>query len=170
LLEERATGGTSERIRPGAMGKVLAPGSAGTGRTWYRHENPGALTSRKERIEMATSDFKKALASTRELEITVTGRKSGRKISTPVWFTYEGDVLYLLPVKGSDSQWYKNVVSTPTMDLAAGGREVTVKPKRITDSNGVKEIVEKFRAKYGAADVKKYYSKFDVCLEIVLND
>jgi hypothetical protein len=130
----------------------------------------GSGTSRKERIEMVTSDFKKALNSTRELQITVTGRKSGHKISTPVWFAYEGDALYLLPVKGSDSHWYKNVVRTPTIGLAAGGSKVAVKPKRITDSNKVKEVVEKFRVKYGAADVRKYYSKFDVCLEIGLNE
>jgi hypothetical protein len=80
-----------------------------------------------------------------------------------VWFICEGDTLYLLPVKGSDSQWYKNIVSTPTMDLAARGSKLTVNPKRITDSNKVTEIVSKFRDKYGAADVKKYYSKFD-CL------
>ncbi len=115
---------------------------------------------------MATSVFKTALNSTRELDITVIGRKSGRKISTPVWFINEGDTLYLLPVKGSDSQWYKNVVSTSTIDLAARGSKLTVKPKRITDSNKVKEIVSKFRDKYGAADVKKYYSKFDIALEI----
>jgi hypothetical protein len=28
----------------------------------------------------------------------------------------------------------------------------------------VSSIVEKFRAKYGASDVKKYYSKFDVAV------
>jgi hypothetical protein len=28
----------------------------------------------------------------------------------------------------------------------------------------VSSVIEKFRAKYGAADVKKYYSKFDVAL------
>jgi hypothetical protein len=119
---------------------------------------------------MATADFKKALDTTRELEIAVTGRTSGRRISTPVWFVREGDVLYLLPVKGSESQWYKNVVRTPTMELAARGKKVTVGPKRIADANKVREVVEKFRAKYGAADVKKYYSKFDVCLEIGLKD
>jgi hypothetical protein len=26
----------------------------------------------------------------------------------------------------------------------------------------VSSVIEKFRAKYGASDVKKYYSKFDV--------
>jgi hypothetical protein len=125
-----------------------------------------SIAGRREPIEMGTSVFKRALDSTRELDITVTGRKSGRKITTPVWFICEGGTLYLLPVKGSDSQWYKNVASTPTMDLAAHGSKLTVKPKRITDSNKVTEIVSKFRDKYGAADVKKYYSKFDIALEI----
>jgi len=118
---------------------------------------------------MATSEFKKALASTRELEITVTGRTSGRKISQPVWFVHEGDRLYLLPVKGSDSHWYKNITRTPTMTVAAGGTKLTADPKRITDANTVKQVADKFRVKYGAADVQKYYSKFDVSVEISLN-
>jgi len=120
-------------------------------------------------ILMATSEFKKALASTRELEITVTGRKSGRKMSRPVWFVYEGDRLYLLPVKGADSHWYKNITQTSSMTVAAGGTKLTAEPKRITDAGKVKEVADKFRAKYGAADVKKYYSKLDVSVEIDVN-
>jgi hypothetical protein len=29
----------------------------------------------------------------------------------------------------------------------------------------VKSVIEKFREKYGAGDVKKHYSKFDVAVE-----
>jgi hypothetical protein len=126
------------------------------------------LIRRWKEVPMATSAFKKALASTRELEITVTGRKSGRKISRLVWFVDEADRLYLLPVKGSDSPWYKNITQMPTMTVAAGGTKLTAEPKRITDAGKVKEVADKFRAKYGAADVKQYYSKFDVALEISL--
>jgi hypothetical protein len=32
----------------------------------------------------------------------------------------------------------------------------------------VGEVVEKFRAKYGAGNVKKYYSKIDVAVEVPL--
>jgi hypothetical protein len=32
----------------------------------------------------------------------------------------------------------------------------------ITDVRQVASVIEKFRAKYGTNDVKKYYSKFDV--------
>ena len=49
---------------------------------------------------MAQTDFRTALQGANELEITVTGRKSGRSLSYPVWFALDGDKLYLLPVKG----------------------------------------------------------------------
>jgi hypothetical protein len=35
-------------------------------------------------------------------------RTLGKTISTPVWFVLEGDNLYLLPMQGSDTQWYRN--------------------------------------------------------------
>ena len=38
----------------------------------------------------------------------------------------------------------------------------------ITDAKMVKSMVEKFREKYGAKDVKKYYSKFDVAVRVEL--
>jgi len=44
------------------------------------------------------------LSRSSEITITVTGRKSGRSISIPVWFVFEDDKLYLLPVQGSDTQ------------------------------------------------------------------
>ena len=51
-----------------------------------------------------------SLSRSREITITVTGRKSGRTISIPVWFVWNNSKLYLLPVEGSDTQWYKNVL------------------------------------------------------------
>ena len=38
----------------------------------------------------------------------------------------------------------------------------------ITQPAGVREVVEKFRAKYGADEVAKYYSKFDVAAAVPL--
>ena len=39
-----------------------------------------------------------------------------------------------------------------------------MKAVTITDAKRVQPVVEKFREKYGAGDVKKYYSKFDVAV------
>ena len=113
---------------------------------------------------MGSDSLQDRLSRYRELKITVTGRKSGRAISNPVWFVLEGDKLYLLPVKGSDTQWYKNVLSNPALQIDARGAEAEVKPVPITEAKQVASVVEKFRKKYGADDVKKYYSKFDVAL------
>lgn len=108
--------------------------------------------------------LKDGLSRVREISITVTGRKSGRAISIPVWFALESETLYLLPVQGSDTQWYKNVLKRPSIRISARGAEAEFKAVAITDTAQVSSVVEKFRAKYGAKDVKKYYSKFDVAV------
>ena len=104
------------------------------------------------------------LSRASEINITVTGRKSGRNIVLPIWFVWEGSTLYLLPVKGSDTQWYKNVLKNRTMRIEAGGAEAEVQAGPVIEATQVKSVVEKFRAKYGSGDVKKYYSKFDVAV------
>ena len=106
------------------------------------------------------------LSRSNEISITVTGRKSGRSISIPVWFVFEGGKLFLLPVQGSDTQWYKNVLQNPAIRIAARGAEGEFQAVPITDATGVKSVVEKFRAKYGAGDVKKYYSKLNVAVVV----
>jgi deazaflavin-dependent oxidoreductase (nitroreductase family) len=104
------------------------------------------------------------LSRSSEITISVTGRKSGRTISNPVWFVAEDDKLYLLPVKGSDTQWYKNVLKKLSIRIEAGGAEAELKVAPVADAKQVSSVVEKFRAKYGAGDVQKYYSKFDVAV------
>jgi deazaflavin-dependent oxidoreductase (nitroreductase family) len=109
-------------------------------------------------------DLKDRLSRYREINISVTGRKSGHTISNPVWFVLDEDQLYLLPVKGSDTQWYKNVLKNSSIRVDARGAEAELKAVPITDAKQVSSVVEKFRAKYGAGDVKKYYLKFDVAI------
>ena len=109
-------------------------------------------------------DLKDRLSRYSEIDLSVTGRKSGRTISQPVWFVWDDDKLYLLPVRGSDTQWYKNVLKNPTIRVAARDAEAEFKAVWITDAEQVASVIEKFRAKYGAGDVKKYYSKLDVAV------
>jgi len=105
------------------------------------------------------------LARASEINIGVIGRKSGRAISIPVWFVFEDSTLYLLPVHGSETQWYKNVVKKPSIQIQAGDAEGELTAiTSVTDAGKVSSVVEKFRAKYGAGNVKKYYSNFDVAI------
>lgn len=104
------------------------------------------------------------LSRVREIRITVIGRNSGRAISIPVWFALEGDTLYLLPVHGSDTQWYKNVLKNPSLRVDARGAEAEINVVPVTDPARVSSVVEKFRARYGDDDMKRYYSKLDVAV------
>ena len=54
---------------------------------------------------MKESELKSRLTRYRQIKLSVIGRKSGQTISVPVWFVLEGERLYLLPVRGSDTQW-----------------------------------------------------------------
>jgi hypothetical protein len=65
-------------------------------------------------------------------------------------------------VRGSDTQWYKNMLKNPQFRIDARGVEAKLGTVLIHDANTLQSVIEKFREKYGAKDVKKYYSKFDV--------
>ena len=113
-------------------------------------------------------DLRDRLGRYRQLNLSVIGRKSGKTITKPVWFVAETETLYLLPVHGSDTQWYQNVLKNPQIHINAHGAEAKVKAKPITNPERVKSVIEKFQQKYGAGDVKKYYSKFDVAVEAAI--
>ena len=113
-------------------------------------------------------DVRNALESAKEIEITVTGRRSGRQISNPVWFVREGEKLFLVPVTGSDSDWYKNLRKTPTIRVAAQKAAIDTSATPITDPTRVGTIVAKFRDKYGAGQITAHYPKTDVAVEVPL--
>jgi len=117
---------------------------------------------------MAHDEFTRAVDASREVELTVTGRRSGRPISFPLWFVRDGDYLYLVPVSGSDSSWYRNVLRTPALQLTAGDAQLAASAAPITDSGRVAEIVDMFRAKYGARDVAAYYPKQNAAVQVPL--
>ena len=62
-----------------------------------------------------------------------------------MWFAREGDTLYLVPVRGTDTDWYRNLLKTP-----------------------VEHVLDLFRARYGAGDVAAYYPKQDAAVEVPL--
>jgi len=109
------------------------------------------------------------LSRHRQIKISVIGRKSGHTISIPVWFVFESGKLYLLPVQGSDTQWYKNVLHNPQIRIDARGVGAHFPASPLIAAQAVNAVVEKFREKYGAKDVRKYYSRFDAALEVKLD-
>lgn len=122
----------------------------------------------RDRVSVAMDEFKSALEGTNEVQLTVTGRKSGRESSRPIWFVDDGDRLLLLPISGSHNNWYRNLVKTPEIRLAADEAELSATAKPIEDPAGVADVVEKFGEKYGADRVREYYPSQDAAAEVPL--
>jgi deazaflavin-dependent oxidoreductase (nitroreductase family) len=117
---------------------------------------------------MSASELKSALEGGNEVTLTVTGRKSGREITVPIWFVEDGERLLLLPIHGTDTGWYRNIVKTPEIRLAADGAELRATAKTIEDPAAVEDVVERFGEKYGADRVAEYYPKQDGFVEVPL--
>src|SRR5947208_8673309 len=117
---------------------------------------------------MNSSEIEKSLDSTVELQITVIVRRSGREFSTTVWFVREGKTVFLMPVRGSKNQWYKNVLKSRRIKISSGKVSVELVAKPINDSKRVASVADEFSKKDGLADVKKNYKGFDAALELSL--
>ncbi|WP_052889532.1 nitroreductase family deazaflavin-dependent oxidoreductase [Thermogemmatispora carboxidivorans] len=118
---------------------------------------------------MSQTDLRAALQGRSEIEITVKGRTSGRSYTYPVWFVLEDDVLYLLPVRGTETGWYKNLRQAPTLQVRAGRQALTANVRLIDDQSRVAAITERFREKYGPRQIRAYYPLINVAVEVPLH-
>ena len=75
--------------------------------------------------------FSRALKDRRQISISVIGRRSGRTIKLPVWFVLAEDALWLLPVYGSQTQWYRNLLMSPAITIKAGGEQLTLQARAL---------------------------------------
>jgi deazaflavin-dependent oxidoreductase (nitroreductase family) len=118
---------------------------------------------------MAARAFIDALDQSNEVDLTVVGRRSGRESTRPVWFVRANATVQLVPVYGTDTGWYKNVMATSTVRLAAGGREVEAQAMPVTEAPRIAEIVDAFKAKYGSETFERLYPKPDAAVEVSLD-
>jgi hypothetical protein len=117
---------------------------------------------------MGAEELKGALQDAREVELTVTGRKTGNESTRPIWFVIEGDKILLLPVGGTDSGWYRNVEKTPEIGLTADGAELHAEAQPTKDPATVEHVAAVFGEKYGADKVKEYYPNMNAAVEVPL--
>jgi hypothetical protein len=113
-------------------------------------------------------DLLNKLKRSSEVNITVIGRISERKKSTPVWFVVDGRKVVLVPMKGSDSRWFKDLEKVPQIELNEGKVTIPFKATLVRDSEQVERVLDKFRAKYKSMWSESYYTKRDVCVEVPL--
>ena len=117
---------------------------------------------------MPETDFADGLKKRKEVSITVIGRSSGKQITIPVWFISERNTLWLLPVYGSKTQWYKNLAKNRAITVAAGSAKHELRARLLKNGDSVREVVRQFREKYTPEEVKRWYKGLDVAVEIRL--
>jgi deazaflavin-dependent oxidoreductase (nitroreductase family) len=106
------------------------------------------------------------LKHSNEVTITVTGRKTKKRFSTPVWFVLDEEKVILVPMKGSDNEWYKDLVEEPQIELGVDGITIPFKAKLVRGPAHVEKALDGFRAKYKSMWSESYYTKRDVYVEV----
>jgi len=109
--------------------------------------NPSASLFAQEARTVAKADLEK-VANESTVEITTTGRKSGKAHTKPIWFVYDQGHLYLQSGQEGKSDWYQNLKKNPQMTLKIGTVTFQGKAKFIDDQNETERIHGLYSAKY----------------------
>ena len=113
-------------------------------------------------------EFLNKLKNSSEVDITVTGRRTKKRFSTPVWFVLDGEKIMLLPTHSSHNDWFKNLVRDQRIELSVKGTVVNSKAKLVRDSEEAQRVLDMLRAKYRSMWSDSYYAKPEVCVEVPL--
>ena len=87
------------------------------------------------------------------VELTTTGRTSGKLHTKPIWFVYDQGHLYLQSGKEGKTDWYQNLKKNPQMTLKIGAVTASGKAKFINDAKEAERIHELFSKKYLTARI-----------------
>jgi len=117
---------------------------------------------------VGASDFTKALKRRRQISITVTGRRTHSAITIPVWFVSDDRALWLLPVAGSNTQWYRNLEKDRAITIQAGTERQDLRARLLKDARAVSTVIRQFREKYSPEEIKRWYTGLDVAVQIPL--
>jgi deazaflavin-dependent oxidoreductase (nitroreductase family) len=77
--------------------------------------------------------------------ITTTGRRSGRRIATPIAYVRDGETVLALTHAPSRSNWYANLRAQPEALLEIRGEAMPVRAEFIEDEPGRQAAVAAFR-------------------------
>jgi deazaflavin-dependent oxidoreductase (nitroreductase family) len=91
------------------------------------------------------------------IELTTTGRKTGKEHTRPVWFVVsEGKILVQAGKKGK-SDWYLNLLKTPTAVVRQGEYLFRARAKPVNDPARVEAIHKLFLDKYTSAWLLSFF-------------
>ncbi len=101
--------------------------------------------------DLATSEL--LLEETPYVKLTTRGRKTGLDRNVELWFVFEdGRLLFLAH---EDSQWWKNIVQHPRVEVEAS--EVLFEGNGRLVPEKLAHAFELFRRKYGDSQIERWY-------------
>ncbi|MGH7818970.1 MAG: nitroreductase family deazaflavin-dependent oxidoreductase [Candidatus Binatia bacterium] len=97
-----------------------------------------------------------AVADEWSVDLTTTGRRSGKPRTATIWFVHDGGRIYVQSGKGGETDWYKNLLKRPDVKLRfeAVAFEGTATP--IDDPREVQRIHDLFLSKYWTARISSW--------------
>ena len=97
------------------------------------------------------------LLARKVMVLTTTGRVSGARRRTPLWYVREGDTFLCLSGWGRSSDWLKNVNAHPDAHLRVGSRGWRSRGRPVEDPEEVSRVSAVFAGKYGRRTMGLFY-------------
>jgi hypothetical protein len=104
-------------------------------------------------------EFLEALKSKVEVDLTV--KRSGKWTTRPVWFVVDGATIYLLPMYGTDTKWYKYATANPEIELSVKGKNARAEARPVLDAQKLADVIDRFF-------LETYYRKLDAAIAVTL--
>jgi deazaflavin-dependent oxidoreductase (nitroreductase family) len=79
--------------------------------------------------------------------LTHYGRKSGKPYQVTLWFTVDGDTIWLSTARSS-RQWVRNVQKNPRVELAIGGDTISGRVEQVHERDLGRRVMELVTTKY----------------------
>jgi hypothetical protein len=90
-----------------------------------------------------------AARTEREAELTTYGRRTGRPSRRTLWFTTDGERIYVRSGGGMGRDWPRNLATVGRGVLHVAGRDVPVRSRQIADVDDARRVGRIIQAKYG---------------------
>jgi deazaflavin-dependent oxidoreductase (nitroreductase family) len=81
-------------------------------------------------------------AASRVLVLTTIGRNSGQLRSTPLQFEEVEEIYYVVSARGIQSDWYRNLVACPKVDVKVGDKCFSTSVELMTDPIQIADFLE----------------------------
>lgn len=89
------------------------------------------------------ANYKRGVGPTRVVMLlTTTGRKSGLPRQTPLQYEKVNDDYYIASARGSDADWFKNIVADPKVHVQIRDREFDAIAEPVTDPVRIADFIE----------------------------